>query len=305
LTTATEIKTVAGDRTLSKTTSDFEQQLTNDGYAESTIRNCYNLIERLESKGIDPLEPEQVKQFIAEQKWCNHSKATMVVYYGIFLEYLHVQWKRPRYKYEQTLVKAPLEKDVDDLIAGSSRKMAVCLTIAKECGFRIGEILRLEWTDLDFERNLIVCNKPEKGSLPRALPMSPTLKSMLNAMPQKGKKVFTCTMNSMYASYRQQRKSIAFKLKNDRLTRMKFHDFRKFFATKHHAKYLNVPKTQQALGHKNINNTMRYIALQEFQCDDYNVQVAETVEEAKKLGEAGFEHYDTIDDRHLYRKRKL
>ncbi len=94
-------------------------------------------------------------------------------------------------------------------------------------------------------------------------------------------------------------------MKNDRLTKITFHDFRKFFATKHHAKYLNVPKTQQALGHKNINNTMRYIALQEFQCDDYDVQVAETVEEAKKLGEAGFEHYDTVDGRHLYRKRKL
>jgi integrase len=135
--------------------------------------------------------------------------------------------------------------------------------------------------------------------------MSTTLKSMLNAMPQKGKKVFTCTLNSMYASYRQQRKSIAFKLKNDRLTKITFHDFREFFATKHHATFLNVPKTQQALGHKNINNTMRYIALQEFQCDDYEVQVATTVEEGKKLGEAGFDHYDTIDGRSLYRKRKL
>ena len=32
--------------------------------------------------------------------------------------------------------------------------------------------------------------------------------------------------------------------------------------------------------------------------------MAETVEEAKKLGEAGFEHYDTIDGCHLYRRRK-
>jgi integrase len=218
---------------------------------------------------------------------------------------MHVQWTPPKYTYEQNLVKAPLEADVDALISRSSRKMAVFLQTLKETGLRIGEAMRLEWTDIDFERNLLVCNKPEKGSLPRALPMSPTLKSMLSAMPRKGKTIFTCTKNSMYASYRQQRKSIEFKLQNDRLTTISFRDFRKFFATKHHAKYLNVPKTQQALGHKNINNTMRYIALQEFQCDDYEVQVAETVEEGKKLGEAGFEHYDTIEGRHLYRKRKL
>jgi integrase len=304
LAATTELKTVGGNGNISKTTSEFKQQLKNDAYAESTIHNCCNLITRLEGKGIDPLKPELVKQFIAEYK-NNHTKATLVVYYGIFLTYMHVQWTPPKYTYDQNLVKAPLEADLDALISGSSRKMSMFLKALKETGFRMGEAMRLEWTDVDFERNLIMCTKPEKGSLPRALPMSPTLKSMLSATTRKGTRVFACTKNSMYSSYRQQRRSLAFKLQNDRLTKITFRDFRKFFASKHHAKYLNLPKTQQALGHKNINNTMRYVALQEFECDDYDVQVAETVEEAKKLGEAGFEHYDTVEGRHLYRKRKL
>jgi hypothetical protein len=71
-----------------------------------------------------------------------------------------------------------------------------------------------------------------------------------------------------------------------------------------YAKTLNIPKVQHALGHKNINNTMIYTHLIDFKSEEYEVQVAETVEEAKKLGEAGFEHYDTIDSCHLYRKRK-
>jgi integrase len=102
---------------------------------------------------------------------------------------------------------------------------------------------RLQWSDVDFERSLIICNKPEKGSLPRVLPISPTLKSMLSDMPRKDSRIFTCTLNSMYASYRQLRKTRAFTLKNERLKEISFHDLRKFFATKHHAKYLNVPKT--------------------------------------------------------------
>ncbi|MGD8545004.1 MAG: hypothetical protein PVH12_02410 [Candidatus Bathyarchaeota archaeon] len=71
-----------------------------------------------------------------------------------------------------------------------------------------------------------------------------------------------------------------------------------------YAKSLNILKVQRALGHKNINNTIIYTHLITFESDDYEVQTAETVEEAKKLGEAGFEHYDTIDQVHLYRRRK-
>ena len=70
------------------------------------------------------------------------------------------------------------------------------------------------------------------------------------------------------------------------------------------AKTLNIVKVQQSLGHKNINNTMIYMHLADFKSEEYEVQIAQTVDEAKKLGEAGFEHYDIVDDRHLYRRRK-
>ena len=99
-------------------------------------------------------------------------------------------------------------------------------------------------------------------------------------------------------------KRLAKKLGNPRLKRITFHTFRHFFATMLYAKTLNILKVQRALGHKNINNTIIYTHLVTFESDDYEVQTAETVEEAKKLGEAGFEHYDTIEQVHLYRRRK-
>jgi len=49
---------------------------------------------------------------------------------------------------------------------------------------------------------------------------------------------------------------------------------------------------------------MIYTQLIDFKSDEYEVQIATTVDEAKTLGEAGFEHYDTLRDKHLYRKRK-
>jgi len=52
------------------------------------------------------------------------------------------------------------------------------------------------------------------------------------------------------------------------------------------------------------NNTIIYTHLIDFKAEEFEVQIAETAEEAKKLGEAGFEHYDTIENQHLYRRRK-
>jgi integrase len=304
LATATEIKTVAGDKGLSKTTTEFEQRLRNDGYAPSTVKGCSGFLTRLENRGVDIFKPEHVKQFIAEQKWTNHSKATMITYYDIFAKTMHLLWDPPRYRYEQKIPWIPLEKEIDDLVAGCGKKTATFLRLLKETGLRFGEALRLEWTDVDVEKSSVVTNNPEKGSRPRILPISQTLKAMLNSLPRKQKKIFPATKNTISCNFRKQRNAVSVKLKNPRLNQITFHTLRHYFATMLYAKTLNLLKVQQALGHRNINNTMIYVQLVDFKSEDYDVQVAENVEEAKKLGEAGFEHYDTIGSSHLYRKRK-
>jgi integrase len=197
-----------------------------------------------------------------------------------------------------------LEAEIDSLIAGCGPKTATLLQLLKETGMRIGEALQLKWQDLDFERSTISINNPEKGSLSRILPISKTLKAMLNSFVRKEERIFPVTMNTVQSNFRTQRRSLAKKLKNPRLKRITFHTFRHFFATILYAKTSKLLIVQRALVHKNINNTIIYTHLIDFKSDDYKVQTAETVEEAKKLGEAGYEHYDTINKVHLYRKRK-
>jgi len=58
------------------------------------------------------------------------------------------------------------------------------------------------------------------------------------------------------------------------------------------------------LGHKNINNTLIYTHLANYETDDYHSAVAESVEEARKLIEAGFEYLCTTNNVLLFRKRK-
>jgi len=295
---------LAGATSLTNTKNEFTEQLRRDGYSTHTIKSCVNALDLMERRGVNILIPEQVKAFIAELKWQNHSKATIVAYYGVFLKIMHIQWNSPRYRYERKIPFIPLEKEIDDLIAGCGRKMSVFLRLLKETGVRVGEALRLKWCHFDFEKSIVATNNPEKGSLPRILPISRTLKATLNSLPRDSNHVFNVSMNSMQSNFRRQRNRLAVKLENPRLKRITFHTFRHFFATMLYAKTLNILKVQQALGHKNINNTLIYTQLIDFKSGEYDVQVAETVEEAKKLGEAGFEHYDTIDSCHLYRIRK-
>ncbi len=59
------------------------------------------------------------------------------------------------------------------------------------------------------------------------------------------------------------------------------------------------------LGHRNIQNTLICTHLVQFESDEYNSAVAKTVEESRKLLEAGFEYVCTTPEQvMLFRKRK-
>jgi hypothetical protein len=66
----------------------------------------------------------------------------------------------------------------------------------------------------------------------------------------------------------------------------------------------NILLVKKLLGHKKIQNTMKYTQLIQFKDDEYEVTTASTPEEAKELGKAGFEKYDEFNGIHLYRKPK-
>jgi hypothetical protein len=58
------------------------------------------------------------------------------------------------------------------------------------------------------------------------------------------------------------------------------------------------------LGHRRIENTLICTQLVDFETDDYHSASAETVDEARKLIEAGFEYVCTHEGYMLFRKRK-
>lgn len=97
---------------------------------------------------------------------------------------------------------------------------------------RSGEAKRLEWTNIDFEKNLVTLNEPEKGSNPRMWKVSATLTAMLNMLPKESVKLFgNGSINSMKTTFLKARKRLAYKLQNPRLLKISFHTFRHWKAT--------------------------------------------------------------------------
>jgi len=71
-----------------------------------------------------------------------------------------------------------------------------------------------------------------------------------------------------------------------------------------HYTHGNVLMVQKLLGHKRIQNTMKYIHMITFKDDEFEVATATTVEEAKSVLTVGFDYVAEKDGIMLFRRPK-
>ena len=275
------------------------------GYAESTIELHTITLKALAKRGANLLNPESVKDTIARQDtWSPARKQIVVGAYSTFLKHLDKSWDKPKYRTVRKLPFIPTESEVDQLIAGVGKKAATFLQLLKETGMRCGEAWQLKWTDLN-PANRTVNITPEKGSNPRVLKVSQKLIAMLNALPKNSEKIFGDGLLRVHRnSFMVQRKRLAKKLNNPRLLKITFHTLRHFKATMEYHKTKDILHVQKVLGHKNIENTMLYTQLINFEEDEFISRAAKTVKGARALIEAGFEYICEMDGTRIFRKRK-
>ena len=179
-------------------TGEFKQKileyalwLKGNGRSEATIFGRVKLLRRLAKRGANLYDPESLKKTIAEQKWCNGQKSNAVDAYSSFLKMVGGEWEPPVYKSVRKIPFIPKEAEIDQLIAGSSIRMATFLQLLKETGARCGEIWQLNWTDVDFESKVVNIT-PEKNSNPRVARLSIKLLEMLEHLPKNyGDRVFS------------------------------------------------------------------------------------------------------------------
>jgi len=311
LDTATENKTVAG---ISPTTGQntngkiigFLWWMKKQGYADSTVISRTQTVKRLQRLGATLNDPESVKDVIAQQKnWSGGRKFNVIMAYSTYLQMIGASWQPPKYRKISKLPFIPLEAEIDQLIAATSKRVSTFLQILKETGARSGEAYNLKWTDLDYN-NCTIRITPEKGSNPRIFKLSPKLVAMINNIQKTTEKIFgSAKIRSIRRSYQKQRKRIANKLGNPRLNQITFHTLRHWKATMEYHKTKDILHVMRLLGNKRIQNTLKYTQLIEFsEHDEYVCKTARTTDEAKELIESGFEYVCDMEQVKLFRKRK-
>ena len=292
------------------------------GLKEKTVKARVSVLNLLINRGADLLNPLSVFKAIdkarkfnritrtaTDQEWSDGSKHQAAEAYLKFCEIskipIPLDINFHKFKPNLKLPWIPLESEIDQLIAGCSRKVATFLQLLKETGVRCGEAWKLKWIDIDMERGVVTCNAPEKHGRPRQFKMSGKLTAMLNMLPKTSQTVWGNTiLNYFRQNFMNQRKRIAFKLQNPRINQITFHTFRHFYGTMEYHKTKDILHVQQKLGHRSILSTMIYTQLVNFESDKYHVKAAKNVKEDKELIEAGFEYITERDSVKIYRKRK-
>jgi len=310
LDSAAEIKTVAGD--LERLPQDARGLITK--YMAYLEREGYSAgigypatLKHLVKDRANLLDPENVKAVIARQKWKDSVKMLATYAYDAFCKMQDIEWNMPVYRQGETTLNIHNEKDLDLLISAASRRMATFLQCLKETFADPGEILRAEW--LDLKDNVFSINHPVKGHLPGKYELSPRLVAMLNALPQKDKRIFPMTYACAEDSLKRLRKRAAAQFQNPVLLTISFKSYRHWGGSMlAHYTNGNVLVIKKMLRHKSIQNTMKYIHTIEFKEEDFEETVATTPEEVRQLGKAGWVKYDEMmangTQMHFYRKPK-
>jgi len=263
-----------------------------ENYSEMTISKRASIIRTLYNCGANLYDSDSVILTVRMQNWCNGTKATVIVAYRSFCKAFNIPvGELPKYDQTPKLPFIPLESEIDQLIAGCSKKGATFLQTLKETTSRCGEAWKLKWIDIDNEHGIITINNPGKRGLPRQIKVSSKLISMIQALPKSSKHVFgEGKLRHFRKNFIIQRRRVVKRLQNPRIERITFHTLRHWGATMLYHKTKSILHVKERLGHRSIQNTMIYTHLVNFESDEYITRRTKDIDEAEELLKAGFDY---------------
>lgn len=187
--------------------------------------------------------------------------------------------KRPKAKEKPIECFTPAEqKLIEQAVMSDKREKMKGIILCLYTGLRIGELLALEWNDIDFvkaelhvgktchdgkNKNGIFCritDTPKTSHSRRIIPLPKKLISILREMKKKSNSSFVISGKKDYLSIRSYQHSFELLQKKLGIQRRGFHALRHTFATRAIECGMDIKSLSEILGHKNPMITLnRYV----------------------------------------------
>ena len=153
---------------------------------------------------------------------------------------------------------------LDACKASQNPHLYAIVCVALHTGLRRGEILRLQWQDVDFKQGKIYVVSREEGPTKtgesRSVPMNRTVRDILRSHPRRLDTPYFF-LNLKGKPFRHVDNGFVKAVRRAGIAHVRFHDLRHTFASHLVMAGVDIRTVQELLGHKDIKMTMRYAHL--------------------------------------------
>ena len=205
---------------------------------------------------------------------------------GLTKEYTADKIKRPKLKEKPVECFSLAEqKMIEHAILTGKKDKQYGIILCLYSGLRIGELLALQWSDIDFAKGIltvskschdgkggIIIDEPKTSSSRRVIPLPKQLLPLLKGIKKKSDSPFVVSANGKPVSVRSYQRSFELLLKKLNISHKGFHSLRHTFATRAIECGMDVKTLSEILGHKNPTVTLNRYAhsLMEHKADMMN-----------------------------------
>ena len=205
---------------------------------------------------------------------------------GLTKEYTADKLKRPKLKEKPvecfTLAE---QKQIEQAVLAGKKDKLYGVLLCLYSGLRIGELIALQWSDIDFAKGILnvskschdgkdglIIDEPKTATSRRVIPLPKQLLPLLKSIKKKSVSPFVVSANGKPVSVRSYQRSFELLLKKLKIPHKGFHSLRHTFATRAIECGMDVKTLSEILGHKDPTVTLNRYAhsLMEHKADMMN-----------------------------------